>query len=160
MANLDAKLNVIVMLAICFAGYYILTAPKEPIAPPDDAWFQAAVVNQPEPVLVKFGAEWCGPCRMLDPELSELGNSMRGLAQVVRIDIDKRSELARHYGVLDSADHGLLSRKNSGRLRGLCRPQPTARVGERRANSVTNCRRVTPASCIKSLRDRDQVRPH
>ena len=36
---------------------------------------------------------------MLDPELSELGNSMRGLAQVVRIDIDKRPELARHYGV-------------------------------------------------------------
>src|SRR5689334_3691268 len=65
MANLDVKLNVLVMVAICCAGYYILTAPKAPIAPPDDAWFQSAVVNQAEPVLVKFGAEWCGPCRML-----------------------------------------------------------------------------------------------
>jgi thioredoxin 1 len=99
MANLDAKLNVIVMLAICFAGYYILTAPKEPIAPPDDAWFQAAVVNQPEPVLVKFGAEWCGPCRMLDPELDQLAEQRRGQLDVVRVNVDQRASLAQHYGV-------------------------------------------------------------
>jgi len=99
MSNIESKLNVIVLLAICFAGYYILTTPKTPIAPPDDAWFQAAVVNQPEPVLVKFGADWCGPCRAMEPELDQLAENRRGQLGVVRVNVDQRSSLAQHYGV-------------------------------------------------------------
>ncbi|WP_231740941.1 thioredoxin family protein [Thalassoglobus neptunius] len=38
------------------------------MSPPDDYWFQARVVDQDEPVLVKFGADWCPPCVAMDPE--------------------------------------------------------------------------------------------
>ena len=98
MSDIASKLNVVVFAGLAYLGYLVFSRPQD-TAPPDDPWFGQAVVAQPDLVVVKFGAEWCGPCRMLDPELSELGNSMRGLAQVVRIDIDKHPELARHYGV-------------------------------------------------------------
>jgi len=49
--------------------------------------------------VVKFGAEWCGPCRKLDPELTRLASSLSGRGSVVRIDVDQHRDLARHYGV-------------------------------------------------------------
>jgi thioredoxin len=64
---------------------------------PNDAWFQSAVLQKARPVVVKFGAQWCGPCRSLEPELDELGRS--GDIVVVRVDIEKHRDLARHYGV-------------------------------------------------------------
>ena len=98
MSDLAAKFNVVVFAALAAIAYYAFAQPPD-TAPPEDPWFRQTVVEQPDLVVVKFGAEWCGPCRMLDPELSQLGNSLGGLAQVVRIDIDKHPELARHYGV-------------------------------------------------------------
>ena len=72
---------------------------RAPIPPPDDPWFRAAVVDCPEPVLVKFGAEWCGPCRRLEPELDRLAGSMRGQVEVVRVDVGRYPQLAQHYRV-------------------------------------------------------------
>jgi thioredoxin 1 len=97
MANLDSKLNALAFIALCYVGYLYIGQRLEPVAPPDDRWFQAAVVDQPTPVLVKFGAPWCGPCRMLDPELDKL--AMSGRVNVVRIEVDQHRELAQHYGV-------------------------------------------------------------
>lgn len=67
------------------------------ISPPDDAWFRAHVLKQSQPVIVKFGASWCGPCRRLDPELDRLAST--GDVTVVRIDIQRSRDLARHYRV-------------------------------------------------------------
>ncbi|HVX12680.1 MAG TPA: thioredoxin domain-containing protein [Pirellulales bacterium] len=89
--------NVAVLIGLCVVGYFFLTTPSPPIEPPSDQWFQTTVVDQAAPVLVKFGAPWCGPCRMLDPELDKLEKS--GQVNVVRIEIADHPELARHYGV-------------------------------------------------------------
>jgi len=97
MSDLDSKFNVLVLIGLCAAGYYYVTQAREPMKPPDDRWFQAAVVDQPAPVLVKFGAPWCGPCRMLDPELDKL--AMSGRVNVVRIEVGQHPDLAQHYGV-------------------------------------------------------------
>ena len=57
-----------------------------------------AEVNSSEVVLVKFGAQWCGPCKMVDQELDKLVDS--GLtAKVVPVDIDANQQLAQKYGV-------------------------------------------------------------
>lgn len=98
MSNLSSKLNALVFMMLAAMGYVALSQPQD-TPPPDDPWFRKSVVEQPALVVVKFGAEWCGPCRMLDPELSQLGRSLGGLADVVRIDVDEHPELARHYGV-------------------------------------------------------------
>ncbi|WP_417848297.1 thioredoxin family protein [Thalassoglobus sp.] len=67
--------------------------------PPDDLWFQVRVIESQKPVIVKFGADWCGPCRAMDPELSRLRSRYSEKLDVVEIDIDEKPHLAKHYGV-------------------------------------------------------------
>ncbi|HEX4130499.1 MAG TPA: thioredoxin domain-containing protein [Pirellulales bacterium] len=64
---------------------------------PDDSWFRSTVLERKQPVVVKFGAPWCGPCRMIDPELDRLASS--GQVAVVKIDVQRNRDLARHYRV-------------------------------------------------------------
>ena len=99
MGDLDGKFNAIVLLVLGAAGYYYFSQPREYPAPPKDGWFQETVIDAHEPVLVKFGAEWCGPCRSLDPVLDNLAEAAHGRMSVVRINVDEHHDLARHYGV-------------------------------------------------------------
>lgn len=99
MSTLNSFLNALVLVGLCIAGYFFLVTPKDYGSPPDDPWFRSTVTSRPEPVLVKFGAEWCGPCRMLDPELDQLASNLRGRVEVVRVNVDQRPDLAQHYGV-------------------------------------------------------------
>jgi len=48
-------------------------------------------------VLAKFGAEWCGYCRMMEPVLKELANKYDGVVSVVKVDVDEETELADRY---------------------------------------------------------------
>lgn len=52
-----------------------------------------------EVVLVDFFATWCGPCRMLGPVLEEIAND-RSNIDIVKVDVDECSEVARSYGIM------------------------------------------------------------
>lgn len=69
--------------------------------PPADEWFQTHVIapSQDQPVVVKFGARWCGPCRAMESQLASLEQALPGRVEVVEIDTDERPELAHHFGV-------------------------------------------------------------
>lgn len=69
--------------------------------PPADEWFQTQVLapSRNLPVVVKFGAQWCGPCRAMESQLASLEQSLPGRVQIIQIDTDERPELAQHYGV-------------------------------------------------------------
>lgn len=49
-----------------------------------------------EKTLVDFYANWCGPCKMIAPELEKVESKIK----VIKVDVDKFEELARTYGVM------------------------------------------------------------
>jgi thioredoxin 1 len=62
--------------------------------------FQRDVLESPVPVLVDFGAEWCGPCKMIAPAVEQLSTELQGKAKVVTIDVDEQNEIAARYGIM------------------------------------------------------------
>ncbi len=61
--------------------------------------FEQEILRSELPVLVEFGAEWCGPCKTVAPELEALAQELDGKAKIVSIDIDRAPLLAREMGI-------------------------------------------------------------
>lgn len=59
----------------------------------------ADVISSPIPVLIDIYAEWCAPCKMMDPVLKQLKDMQGDNVRIVKIDIDKNLQIARHYSV-------------------------------------------------------------
>ena len=54
---------------------------------------------QNEKVLVDFFATWCGPCKMLGPELEKLANNVSEDVVIIKVDVDQYPELAAQYRI-------------------------------------------------------------
>jgi thioredoxin 1 len=65
----------------------------------DDASFEAEVLKADKPVLVDFGATWCGPCKALAPVVAGLADETVGKYKIVTVDIDDAPGVAQKYGI-------------------------------------------------------------
>lgn len=61
--------------------------------------FQREALQNHQPVVVDFWAEWCGPCRMLGPVLEEIAREEQGRVTVAKVNVDEYPELANRYRV-------------------------------------------------------------
>ena len=61
--------------------------------------FEQEVLQADKPVLVDFGASWCGPCKMLSPVIDEIAGE-RDDIKVGKVNVDEQPELAQKYGVM------------------------------------------------------------
>jgi len=61
--------------------------------------FEAEVMNSQIPVVIDFWAEWCGPCKMLTPVISELAEEYDGKVKVGKVNVDEEQELSMKFRI-------------------------------------------------------------
>ncbi|WP_371368683.1 Thioredoxin 1 [Sporomusa rhizae] len=62
--------------------------------------FNDAVLKADKPVLVDFWASWCGPCKMVAPEVETVAKNFEGRAVVAKVNVDEQQGLATQYNVM------------------------------------------------------------
>lgn len=62
--------------------------------------FQDEVIRSQNPVVVDFYADWCGPCKIIEPVVHKLADEYEGKVKFVKVDTDANQELAMQFGIM------------------------------------------------------------
>src|SRR5687768_14448716 len=76
-----------------------LPPAAEPIEAPDSQAFDALVAESPLPIIVDFWAPWCGPCRMVAPEIARVAANNAGRYLVIKVNTDELADLGERYRI-------------------------------------------------------------
>ncbi len=76
-----------------------LGAPASPLELASTADFDRLIAHSALPVVVDYWAEWCGPCRMVAPELSKVAMRQAGRLIVAKVNTDTLNDIAMRFGI-------------------------------------------------------------
>ena len=65
-----------------------------------DTTFEAEVLHNDKPVVVDFWAAWCGPCKLVAPEMEKIAEKYEGAIDVVKVDVDANPGLSRAFNIM------------------------------------------------------------
>lgn len=65
----------------------------------DVASFEQEVLKSDLPVVVDFYADWCGPCKRMEPVLEKVSQAYGGKVKVVKLNSDENQDLSLKYQV-------------------------------------------------------------
>jgi thioredoxin 1 len=64
-----------------------------------DGAFESDVLQSTEPTLVDFGADWCGPCKMIGPIVQEVAQEYANKIRVFKMDVDANPATPQGLGI-------------------------------------------------------------
>ncbi len=70
-----------------------------PIVEITDENYEQVIMKSELPVIVKFGADWCGPCRLIDPLIKELAEEYQGKVVVATVNVDDCYKTKNVFGI-------------------------------------------------------------
>lgn len=73
----------------------------------DGPTFDADVLQSSEPVVVDFYADWCPPCKLLEPVVERLADEYAGKVKIGKLNTDENPDIALRYGVMGIPTLGL-----------------------------------------------------
>ena len=76
-----------------------LAAPDGPVELTAAGHFDALVRESPLPILVDFWAPWCGPCRVVAPEIAKVATALSGRLIVAKVDTDVLDDVAARFRI-------------------------------------------------------------
>ncbi len=62
--------------------------------------YEGEVLKSDVPVIVDFWADWCGPCRMVAPVISQLAKEYDGKVKVCKVNVDDEGEIAAQNAIV------------------------------------------------------------
>ncbi len=65
-----------------------------------DANFEELVLHSDKPVVVDFWAAWCGPCKLVAPEIDKLAEKYAGAVEVVKVDVDANPQISQAFNIM------------------------------------------------------------
>jgi thioredoxin 1 len=90
MLTAGSRRNIITALSARFQSTFKVQDEKD---------FSEKIENSKDPVIVDFFANWCGPCKSLEPRLDRVVAQHKGKISVAKVDIDNLAEVATKYDV-------------------------------------------------------------